>query len=204
MIFNNQFIESFILSGAIGMVQYWVLREFEVLNFFNHKNTDEKASLVIILTFIHFIINNLIMRITEGSLGSLLTFTVSFIVSLFLSWCSLKILSWVLIYSHEQKLINRKPFNTYIPIFQDMIEDDIKEMDNYIVIFNLNNEIIEHGYLCDYSIDDNDIILNLKLLSWEGAETDFLKFRTQLQDKSKVYISAKNNMKIYIFKASRE
>lgn len=200
MILNNQFIEAFILSGAIGMVQYWILREFELLNFFKHENSDEKASLVLILTFIHLFFNSMITQATDGRYRMLLYFIFSFVISLIISFILLNVLAWGLKNWHEHNTKYRKPFNTYIPIFQEIVEKDIDEKDNYIVVFNMNNEIVEHGYLHDYSLDNNQIELKLRLVNWEDVETDFSNFRKSLGKNVYVFISAKNNMKIYIFK----
>lgn len=196
---NSELITLIITSGSIGMIHYWILREFEVLNFFNHKNKDEKFSLLVILTVINFYAYQVIKITTHNICPPWTYYILSFLFALIAEGVLFSLLKFILKKANFKKEENNKGYSFQVSSLRKVIEDNlISEV--FVVIFDFEDKLIASGYLESYPTDldeQNYVLKNIGTI----VESDYNIFKENLNPETniKIYISTKEKTKMYLF-----
>lgn len=202
---NSELIAQIITSGSIGTIHFWILREFDVLNFFNHKHKDEKFSLLVILTAFNVYFYETLKSCTNNSWNILYYYLISFFIALIVEFVLFSFLKRVLLEANLKKVSNNKGYSFQISSLRKIIEDNIDGKSNsdstiFAVIFNFDNKLIDSGYLEIYPTDENEQSYVLKNVG-SIVEDDYDIFKKEVDSKSnvKIYISIKEEIKMYLF-----
>lgn len=202
---NSELIAQIITSGSIGMVHFWILREIEVLNFFNHQNKDEKFSLLVILTAFNMYFYETLKSCTNNSWNLLVYYLLSFFIALLVEYFLFSLLKKVLTNANLKKASNNKGYSFQVSSLRQIIEDNITEEAEsdsaiFAVIFNFDNKLVDSGFLEIYPTDGNEQSYVLKNVG-SNVEDDYNIFKENIDPESnvKIYVSIKEKIKIYLF-----
>lgn len=191
------------ISGIIGIVYYWFFNALDLLNFFDHGESDEKNSLIILFGLIYFVISDLLRQSTNDNWRLSIYVIISIVLSFIIMWFILNVLNKA-IDTHIERNTNKKSMSFYEPVIKKLLENDIgSNRLIYVYVYNLDDKIIEHGRLNYYSPGKNEeSAISLELSPDSGSlETDLNNLRTNfpIDDSMHVYINFEHNYKIYIY-----
>ncbi|MGX7077351.1 hypothetical protein [Globicatella sanguinis] len=195
---EQNFFETILLSGSIGMVHYWILNRYDNFEFLNIKMEDKKG-IFLILTAINILTLNGLMDATMSTWNFQLYYLLSFFISFYVAKVILILLDYYLHQKDNLQLGKRIPVNSDIHILQKMIDKDIALKDKFAVIFTIDGKFIEQGYIQEYEIiEGNRFDFRLKITAEPRPNFDFKFFREHL-DSIDAYVSLHDDVKIYIF-----
>lgn len=194
-------IDSVVFATALGTIDYWILRQFDFLLFFNHNRNDEKTSLIVLLGVKNYIIYDVMISLTDGAWNKYGYYFATFVIGIFVEFIFFWALHKVISSMKSKHLKNKESYNFFIPLLKNELS---KKPDTpvYIFIYDFENKLIEHGWLKNYSTifdDESTMVLKLSPKS-SDLVTKFDDFRPffPVSDEDDVYIDFDKKIKIYI------
>ncbi|MGF3072752.1 hypothetical protein ACQV2T_04195 [Facklamia sp. P13069] len=195
-------LQNILILGSFGMVYYWILRDKGLLINFQHKNDDERKSLSLIFVTINIFILNSLMNLTQRHWNFELYFISSFFITLFLLNYAISLMNKYLKKKKIKHSKQNKISNSFINLLRSDIEKEIGKYDKYILIFSLEGEFIDSGYIQGFDFDDGNF--DFKLKKSEGDyDLDYNSYKEKYGVKN-VYISFTRNIKVVLFDEERK
>lgn len=199
-------LSNLLLSGALGIINFWILREMNIISFFDPKDVDEKKQFIVILgifnIFIYQTLHNLGWEWLESQNNNFKYYVLTFVLAVVLEILICFILSYFVKKSNERKLKKGTGINLYVNTVDRIIEKYEGE-DLYTYIFDFENKLIDHGYVINYSTKNPEFNLSLKKKKGHSeANLNYEEF-IERTDKNNIeilsYIDIKTKTKIYFF-----
>lgn len=197
-------LSDILLSGALGLVNFWILRELDLLTFFNPKDKEEKNQFIIILGIMNLFIYQMLLNWDSFNFldANYLFYLSAFIVAILLEILLGYIIKKSMENSNLKKESSGKTQKFYIETF-DRILEEYEGEDLYAYIFDFQNQLIDHGYLIDYTTNRPEF--NLSLSKREGHSElvinykEFIEIVDENDDELLNFIDFKYKIKIYLF-----
>lgn len=198
-------LSNVLLSGALGIINFWILRELNLIIFFNTKDTDEKRQFIIILGIVNFFAYQLLMEFNFKFLESynnvgyyIMTFGIAVIVEVIICYIVKKYIEK----TNKSKIENGKILKFHINTL-DRILEGYENQDLYAYVFDFDNNLIEHGYVRHFSTEEPEFNLSLEKRKGHSKSIDSYKDFIILVDEKEIeilnYIDFVHKIKIYLF-----
>ncbi|WP_035053147.1 hypothetical protein [Carnobacterium pleistocenium] len=200
----SDYVSLITISGILGLINYWVFSAMNLLDFFDHNESDEKISLIIGLGMINFVINDILIYLSKDKWLLGLYIIASFSIAFFIEILLFFILKWISGFIRKQFFKDKKSIRSYSTVIKNLLEEDIgSDKELYGYIYDFSDNIIEHGrikYYAPNNKEEHSMAIQIDPGS-DKIETDFKKLRPELPiDKTMdVYINFEHQYKLYIF-----
>lgn len=189
------------LAGLLGVITYWVYNQANLFIFFDNTNTDEKSTLILMFGLANLSVYQILFNVTDLRkisvylFGTVIAIVTVGILLFFIKIVSDKLRTTMLKHNYEYKFHGN--------MFKHFL-DKKKSLYIYAYIFDFDNNLIEDGYIEDYSADETNnkhisLVLpdDYKFIKKENDELD-----TDFNNFEEVYLDFQNKIKIYIVRVS--
>ncbi|SFK55934.1 hypothetical protein SAMN04488569_104913 [Marinilactibacillus piezotolerans] len=202
----EQYIPLLAISTVLGTIHYLLLNSLDLLDFFDHTQSDEKNSLIVMMGLITFVVNYTAQYFTEQTWYFLWYYVSSFVLVIITELVIFQLIN-KLLFCMKRKVSNEKSYSFFTPVLRKFLEKEIgKNVGIYVVIYNLINKLIEHGGIKNYSFKDTEekhMVIELAPDS-DRTKTDYEKIRHVLSNQSyNIYINFNQKYKFLKFQKNK-
>lgn len=194
-------IENLSLIAVLGAVNYWFINYFDMIDFFDRDQNDEKYSFWVVLGVINYSVIYILFLTPIKHCNHYFVYLLSVLISFFVNLLLLKLISK----AHLKFLKEDKTTISFRTVLVNAL-DDFDGSKKLCHIFDFEDNLIEHGWLEHYPSNDKDKTIFSLQLDPPNEEDKiniykkYATFRNKLskQENVRLVIDFENKLKIFI------